>query len=115
MIRMATKSRKLKDQLCLIRGDVAELLPCTAVEAETITAGPLTLPREGLREYPMRTGGSLFLATADLPALIQAEEIARLKRSAILRAVFDSGTEKGASPWPWLVVIAILGVIAMVH
>jgi hypothetical protein len=78
--------------MLLVRDHQAQWLPVTAATAETVTAGPVTLPRDSLREFMLRDGGRLFLAQADLPALAEAERIRGLERSAVLRAVFGEGS-----------------------
>lgn len=92
--------RRTHDELLLIHaGDrVAETLPVDGLEADAVHAGGYTFPRAELACYPKRGGGLLFVAQADLPALVEAQNVKMLVDNALLRTLFGS---KDGQVIPW--------------
>jgi hypothetical protein len=98
-----------KDTLLLVTGSVVEFLDVSSLTAEAVSTSRVELPRSNLLELVRPEGGRVFLAAADLPARIQAEDVARLRRSAILGSLFNSKTpDLGRVPWQLWVLIGAL-------
>lgn len=101
-------AKRSADRLLLVRDGQAQFLPVSEASADRVAAGTMSLPREDVRELILRDGGRLFVAQADLPALVQAERVRSLERSSVLRAVF--GDQPTAAPaqggmMQWVLVI----------
>ena len=105
-------ARPAGDQLLLLRGQTATYLPVRAATAQALDVGSMTLPREDVAEYLLRDGGRIFVARADLPALVEAERVRALEHNAVLRAVFAGGPERGAGPgmlgWVQIAMLAFI-------
>lgn len=100
--------KRASDELLLVTDHVLETHPVTSVTAETIEAGGMALPRDTLRELVRPGGGRVWIAQADLPARVTAEQVYKLRHSAILHALF-ADDEPSVSRVPWQV-WAIVGV-----
>lgn len=105
-----------KDKLILVTDDnIADIYPAME-DADSIRAGGMAWPKASLDAIPISTGGKLYLIKATAAAKIEAAEVAKLKRSAILAGLF-SGVEDDrrsiSTIWPWLVVVVAL-IIAIV-
>jgi hypothetical protein len=108
------------DTLLLITGAVAELLPVILITAEFVSAGGADYPREGLHEFIQPQGGRVFVAHADLPARIEAEEVTKIRRSAFMGALYgDYGPDANRIPLPFWVLLGVLvlfvGIAAIRH
>lgn len=111
-------SRRPSDELLVITGQVLETHPVTRVTAETVEAGGMSLPRESLLELVRPSGGRAWIAQADLPARVTAEQVYKLRHSAILHALFaDDDPSVSRVPWQvWAIVgvcLAFLGFAAI--
>lgn len=104
-----------QDKLILVTDNIAEIF--TAWEdTGSIMAGGMAWPKSDLQAYPLRQGGKLYFLKATKAATVEAAEVAKLKRSAILAGLFSGAEEDrrgiGAN-WPWLVVVLAL-IIAII-
>lgn len=110
--------KRASDELLLVTDHVLETHPVTSVTAETIEAGGMALPRDTLRELVRPGGGRVWIAHADLPARIAAEQVYRLRHSSILQSLFsDDSPSVSRVPWQvWGIValcLAFLGLAAL--
>lgn len=115
---MLDLSRRVGDELYVITGHVLETHPVTSVTAEAVEAGGMAVPRELLCELVKPSGGRAWIAQADLPARIAAEQVYRLRHSSILQSLFsDDSPSVSRVPWQvWGIValcLAFLGLAAM--
>lgn len=106
--------KRASDELLLVTGHVLETHPVTSVTAEVIEAGGMSLPRDTLRELVRPGGGRVWIAHADLPARVEAEQVYRLRHSAILHSLFaDDAPSISRVPWQvWALLalcVALLG------
>lgn len=99
-----------KDELLLITGTILESHPVVRVTAEAVEAGDMVLPREGLVELVRPAGSRTWIAQADLPARVEAEQISRLRHNTIMQSLFEEGGPSVARvPWQvWGIVLVCL-------
>lgn len=111
MLDLLGRQEKRIDTLLVVTGSVLESYSVNQATAETVEAGSMILPREGLAELVRPNGGRVWIAQADLPARIEAEEIRRLRRNAIMRSLFsnEGGPDLARTPWQvWGIVLVCL-------
>lgn len=118
MFDLFTRSDRRSDELLIITGNILESYPVVRVTAETVEAGDMILPREGLVELVRPYGSRTWMAQADLPARVEAEQIRRLRHNAIMQSLFEEGSPSVARvPWQvWgivLVTLVFLGLAAV--
>ena len=104
-----------QDKLILVSDDIAEIF--TAYEdAESIIAGGMAFPKIDLKAIPLRKGGKLYMLQSTTAAKVEAAQVLKLKRSAILAGLF-SGTEEDrrgiSANLTWLIIILAL-IVAIV-
>lgn len=106
-----------QDKFILVSDNVADIYTAWEDKDKDIRAGGMAYPKSSLNAIPMRNGGLLYLVKATPFTTVQAEEIAKLKRSAILAGLFsgidDDRRSLISTSWPWLVVVLSL-IIAII-
>lgn len=100
-------------ELWIHRDGVLERQPVKFVTAELVESTEMALPREQCTEYVTADGRRVWLVNLSLPAQVAAEEIRRLRHSAILSSLFRDDTRAGSVPLGfWILLYAL--VIALV-
>lgn len=108
---MDRKPAEPTDVLMVVTGGVVESYGVRKVTAETVEAGQMILPRSGLAELVNPHGGRVWIANADLPARIDAEEVRRLRHNAVMKSLFaeNGGPDITRTPWQvWGIVLVCL-------
>lgn len=102
-------------ELWIHRDGVLERQPVKFVTAEVVETTQMALPRERCTEYVTADGRKVWLANLSLPAQVAAEEIRRLRHSAILSSLFRDDTRAGSVPLGfWVLVYALVAAVVLV-
>lgn len=100
----------------MILADGAEIriLPVEDETEESISAGGLAIPRDQAQVYYRPEGGRAYLIGATPPVLQAAEQVERIRTSAVLRATFDYKQPGTAWGFPQLFLAGLLALVLVV-
>lgn len=104
------------DWICVLDDRTFRMLPVEEHTEEYVSSGGLLFAHEQVSKYHNPDGGQVWVANCpDKATLLDAEKLAGIETSLVLRNVFSYSPPRRDTPWYYIVAIAIVLIVAIIR
>lgn len=90
-----------------------EVLPIDEEAEGTVKAGEILLPVTEGKEYFSRAGERFLVFRLSLPALVEAEKVAKIRESEVLKGLFEVPEPKKLLDYVPMFILGLVAVLAL--
>lgn len=94
--------------------DRLEVLPIEGEEEGRIKAGDLILPINNGKEYFSRDGERFIVYNLELPALVEAQTLAKIRESEVIKGLFETPEPKRFMDYLPLIVLGLVTILTII-